>query len=243
MDPVSVGLAGLNVVSGLLGASSAAKARRAAEAARRQALSDFMVESDRRLTELRTQNARALWSATGKGGDALQALGARLGSAMAASGVYNSSATAGALTRAQDNLSASLIDLATRNANAEAEHEARARQYALGQQLDWGTQSLMQAMQSQSEARTGIGNSLLTLGAALGKPNKPSTPAAGLATTPAAGGVQSPIQALQYSLRNQMGVPDGRSFGAYLNGLQGAKVLGVRPFNITLGGVQYANAR
>ncbi len=242
MDPatVSLVLGGANLLGGLFGASGAARARRNAERQRQQLLSEFMIGNDRALDALRMQNARALWGLTGQGGDALQALGSRLGSAMAAAGVYNSSATAGALERSKEDLGAQLLELAARNRAAEASVAGENQRYALGQQLGFASDQVGQARADEGSYRQSIISSILGLGDTLAgmtarKPTAPASsvlPAAPI-TLPGQAGIQTfqltlpgqaGIQTFQQAIRSALAVPDGRSYGPMVNGMQGVKL-------------------
>lgn len=86
--------------------------------------------------DLRGNNQRTLYKATGQGGDAIAALGRRLGSSLAGAGVYNSTATAGALTQAQQQEQAQLAAMAEQQKQQELQANQQNQQYLTGQRLN-----------------------------------------------------------------------------------------------------------
>ena len=97
---------------GLYGALDAQRRQRNAAREREALLQRLSAQYDQQLGDLRSNNTRSLYGATGLAGDALQSLGRRLGDAMASAGVYNSSATAGTLAQANMGQQTRLADLA-----------------------------------------------------------------------------------------------------------------------------------
>lgn len=112
LNAILAGISGVQGIAGLMGASSAKKQ---AQARQQQALVDLSKQLDDEYRQTVENNSRGLYSATGVGGDAIAALGRRLGDSMAGAGVYNSSATAGALTQAQGDQNTALANLASTN--------------------------------------------------------------------------------------------------------------------------------
>ena len=226
IDPVTASLilGGLNMGMGALGASSAARARRAAEARRKALMSDYMQGADANLQTLRDRNARSLWTATGSGADALTSAASGLGDRMANAGVYNSSATAGAVARGQSDLMAQLANLAANNFASEAQMAGQNRLDALRMSMDANAQALAQAQANEAANQGGMMQGMMTLGGGLldkyavapaapsaaGAPNAPV--AAPVTKAPKAtdlypaGTVQSIIQQQQQAGRAALGM-------------------------------------
>lgn len=252
MDPWTTGLMAVNVVGSLLGGLGASAARRRAEEARARALQDYLISGDAGLQALRAANAQGLWQATGQGGDALRALGGRLGSSLAAAGVYNSSATAGALQRAQEAQSASLADLAARNYAQEAQMQAATRQQAMAQQMGWSGQDIAFARDQEAAAKgallqgmiglaqtfapvqkpaatkspTDTQQSVLNLQSPLQSPAPVQAPALRLVSP--TNGLQPSIQTYQQDWRSLFNFPSPRTYTPIVNGTRGTVLQGVR---------------
>lgn len=105
----------LGALPSVLGGLNAASARRRAEAAQQAALNEYQSSFDTQYNNLLTQGSRDLNRAAGVGGDAVASFGRGLGDRLASAGVYNSSATAGAIQNASASTQANLADLAQHN--------------------------------------------------------------------------------------------------------------------------------
>lgn len=243
MDPVSTGLLAVNVVGSLLGGLGASRARRRAEEARNRTLQQYLSSADADLQGLRARNSQSFWGATGQAGDALRALSANTGANMAAAGVHNSSATAGAIAHAQDTLAAQLADLASTNFANESALAAQNRRWALGQQLGFASDDVSQARAQQDAAQQALIGGLVSLASAFAPSGSKATPAPDQAATGRsavldAPAVQAPalqlpslqslLQSGQQSSRAAMGFPDVRSYLPITNGVQGAQPVTLR---------------
>ena len=147
LTSIAQGVGGLSSLFGLLGSSAA---QRRAEQAREAALAQLSSLNDAQYQNSLGQASRDTLSAAGMGGDALHALGARLGDSLSGAGVYDSSATAGALVNAQQREQSQLAALAQSLADSAADRhlqgsltigrlglgEADAQSARAGQQAD-----------------------------------------------------------------------------------------------------------
>ena len=156
VDPLSIGLGvvnGLTSLSGLLGGNAA---RKRAQQAREAAIRDMALQLDNDYQDLVSNNRFNLLAATGQGGDAIRALGSNLGASMANAGVYNSSATAGALTQATDNQAARLTGLATENNFNEKSLLNQNRRYLSNLKLNTANDDLGAANQNLANSKQGL---------------------------------------------------------------------------------------
>lgn len=163
IDPISIGLgaiSGLTSLSGLLG-GNAAQAR--AQAARQQAITDMSKQLDEEYQNLVQRNQHSLNAATGQGGDAIRALGSNLGAGLAQAGVYNSSATAGALTQATANQGAQLSSLASTNQYNQQSLLGQNQRYLTGLKYNLANDQLSQANSDLSGSRQGLSSFLGSL--------------------------------------------------------------------------------
>lgn len=204
MDPISIGLgviSGLSSLGGLLGGEAA---KRRAEQARQRALLDYATSIDQAYQNQMQANQHSLYAAAGLGGDAIHAMGARFGDSLAASGVYNSSAVAGALANAQHSQDQSLAGLAFQNTNAAkqaySEGQRTLSQLRLGQANQQYGEASSQLAGSQQGLSSFLG-SLAQYGLARSGANQVqaslSRPAGGygnmMPLAPGAGMLQSPL--------------------------------------------------
>lgn len=164
LDPISIGLGaiqGLTSLGGLLGASAE---RQRAEQARQQAIAQMSQQLDTQYQQMIQRNNTSLAAAAGTGGDAIASLGRRLGSSLAGAGVYNSSATAGALQQAQAAQDASLSNLAAQNTYNQQALLGENQRYLTGLKLGLANSQYDQSLADQSAARGGLSSFLGTLG-------------------------------------------------------------------------------
>ena len=167
MDPFSAAQMGIGAVSGissLFGMLGDAAAKRRAEMARQQAITDMGAQLDTQSQNMMQNNARNLSSATGQGGDAVASLGRRLAASMAGAGVYNSSATAGAMAQAQANEGAQLAGLGAQNQYNEQSLLGHNRQYLTGLKMNLANQRYDEASQNYQQSAGGLQSFLGTLG-------------------------------------------------------------------------------
>lgn len=108
LDSVIPGIGAVSSLVGLLGASAA---QRRAEEERQRILNQMASQNDAMYENTLGHNFHTLEQTAGLGGDALIAQGRHLGDALAGAGVYNSSATAGALANQANSLNANLLGL------------------------------------------------------------------------------------------------------------------------------------
>lgn len=135
MDPVSIGILGLQGISAVSGLLGAARARRRAREARAKALSSYMASLDAEVNGMYGSGRRSMYEATGLLGDKLNSTGANLGSAMARAGVYNSSATAGALAEMGASGNASIAKMASEIDAAAKQRRNQGLQWIAGQEI------------------------------------------------------------------------------------------------------------
>lgn len=137
------------LVSGLFGESSAQKEQQ-------QAIQSLQASNALQDQQLQESNQRTLFGATGEGGDAIRALGSSLGSGFANAGLYNSSAVAGGLLRAQQNTNTSLADLAAHQQSQEQQLAAQQRNQVAQMQYNLGGQNLGYARTDTATAAGGL---------------------------------------------------------------------------------------
>ncbi|MCW3101086.1 MAG: hypothetical protein JWL77_6704 [Chthonomonadaceae bacterium] len=130
-------------VSSVVGLIQDGQARQRALEQQQQALQAYGQAADQQYQNMLGNNSRTLYGLAGQGATAISNLGANLGSALAGAGVYNSSATAGALAQAQRDADANIGNLAAQNSfNANSfYHQAQQNlaQMRLGQaNIDYG---------------------------------------------------------------------------------------------------------
>lgn len=123
------------IVSGLFGESDAKRQQE-------EAIRQLQQDNANTYQNLQANNQKTLLQATGTGGDALSALGSRLGSSYANAGLYNSSAVAGGLNQAAASQNASLADLAARQNFQSQNLLDTQRNQVANLQLGQGTQNL-----------------------------------------------------------------------------------------------------
>jgi hypothetical protein len=152
---------GLSSVVGLvegLGAQDRAKRARA------RAINDMAQQLDRDYQDLRTHNLQSLRAATGQAGDAIAQLGRNLGSSLAEAGVYNSSATAGALAHAQRSADTALAHQGTQNYLGEQDLLNQNKRYLTGLQYNLGNQQVGEAQNQLGGIAGGLSSFLGSLG-------------------------------------------------------------------------------
>lgn len=164
VDPISIGLGAVQGLSGLAGLLGGDAARRRAEAARQAAINELSGELDTDYGNLVQNDRSGLLAATGLGGDAIQSLGRNLGSSLAGAGVYNSSATAGALQQATAATQSNLAGLAGQNYQNEQGLLNANRRYLTGAKLNLANQQYGEAQGQLSGARNGLSSFLGSLG-------------------------------------------------------------------------------
>lgn len=119
---------------------------------------------DQEYQQLIQRNATSLSAAAGTGGDAVASLGRRLGSSLAGAGVYNSSATAGALAQAQAAQQAQLAGLAATNQYNQQSLLGQNQRYLTGLKLNLANQQYGEASSTLDASRGGLSQFLGTLG-------------------------------------------------------------------------------
>ncbi len=102
-------------VSSVVGLIQDSQARQRAQEEQQQALQAYGQAADRQYQNLLGNNSRTLYGLAGQGATAISNLGANMGSALAGAGIYNSSATAGALDQAQRDAGGNIANLAAQN--------------------------------------------------------------------------------------------------------------------------------
>jgi hypothetical protein len=150
-------IGGLGSVFGLLGAKQAAAA---AQERMRQQLAQMGSQAQQDYQRQYDFNNRSLMGMAGQGGDAIAALGRRLGDSLAGAGVYNSSATAGALTAAQNNEDAQLAALGQNLQNSAAQRLQDEMQHIGGMQYGMNDQLYNNALNQYGQAAGGLSSFL-----------------------------------------------------------------------------------
>lgn len=130
-------------VSSVVGLIQDSQARQRAQERQQQALQAYGQAADQQYQNMLGNNSRTLYGLAGQGATAISNLGANMGSALAGAGVYNSSATAGALAQAQRDEGANIANLAAQNSyNANSFYDQAQQHLAqmrLGQaNIDYG---------------------------------------------------------------------------------------------------------
>jgi hypothetical protein len=107
---------------------------------------------------------RNVYNLAGIGGDAIGALGRRLGSSMAGAGVTNSSATAGALTQAQRDMAAQIASLGQQNLQNELQQQGQNQQWLTGARLGVAQNNVNYDRQNRQNSLGGMAQLLQMLG-------------------------------------------------------------------------------
>jgi len=154
-------LGGLTSLGGLSSSNAAAsRANREREAA----LAELKRLAEQGYADSLQEGRTGLLSETGLLGDALRSLGGNLGSAMAAGGVYNSSATAGALANAQREMQTQLAQTALRNIMAARQQRQSGLSQAANARLGVAGDKYNVAQAGQQQAQGGLMSFLGSLG-------------------------------------------------------------------------------
>lgn len=231
MDPVTIGLASIQLLGGISGMLGASAAKKRALRARQQAIDNMMraMADEERIIQQR--NAYGLMTQSGYLRDALQAQAGGLGSAMAQAGVWNSSAVAGALQKqARDNASV-LADIYNRQMSELEQLRAKNKQFITSQQLGFAAQDYQQALTDEADTFQSIIAGLGAL-AQMGGQNKRSAPTE--TTKPTTGtNVSQNSGILSEWLRKRFQVPTSQKIGVSMNG----------NYNATLPPVSYISPR
>lgn len=209
-------LGGVSAVQGIVGAFGAARRAKAAQEYRIRLLNERKAQMDREFQDLRAGNLQALRRSTGVLGDALRQGGADLGSAMASAGVYNSSATAGAIQANAAQMQAQLADQQARNFQTEQGLLHSGQQDVWGREMGMADADYAQSLADKSAAMQSMIGGINAFGT-------------GIRETAAAKSRQKYIDGLQSVLQkntqNNLGTLGlsgaGRTTGPYVSGMQG----------------------
>lgn len=151
---------GITSLGGLLSANSAAKR---AEQQRQQALLQMTADNNQMYANALNGNNRTLQQAAGVGGDAIASLGRNLGDSLAGAGVYNSSATAGALASAQRGTDTALANQAAQLQLGSMQQHQQGMLDIDRLGLGVAGDNVNYARQGLDQARGGLGSFLGTL--------------------------------------------------------------------------------
>lgn len=151
-------------LSGVVGLVEGLGAEDRAQRARQQAIADMQANLARDYQDLRSRNLQGLRASTGQVGDSISQLGRTLGSSLAGAGVYNSSATAGALAHATQAGDTALSNLGTQNFFNEQDLLNQNQRYLTGLKLNLGNQQYGEAQQQLGGSAQGLSSFLGTLG-------------------------------------------------------------------------------
>lgn len=171
-----IGLAGtvLGLGTSLAGLFGAAAAQRRAEQERQQYLSQMASEMAQSAGAQAGYNRMSLMGAAGMGGDAINAMGKRLGSSLSNAGVYNSTGIGGALVNAQRDQNASLADMGARMAADANQQRYNALSHLSELGAQYSNEDLGYNRNQLGQAAQGFGNFL----SAFGRPKMPAQPGA-----------------------------------------------------------------
>ncbi len=161
LNAIFTGLNGISSLAGMLGGDDAVTQAKKAQQA---AINQYQQSGDQQYQDLVGGQNRNLYSQAGTAGDAIRSLGSRLGSSLAGAGVYNSSATAGALAQGQQNSDAALAELGARyDLNARNLRDQNAQNVA-NMQYGFAKQNYGQALNQQAAGSQGFQSWLGSLG-------------------------------------------------------------------------------
>src|SRR5882757_5540890 len=121
------------LVAGVIGQFDAQRRYNNALKAQQGYINDYAGQADTDYRNLLGQNAAGQYTAAGQGNDAIQSLGRGLGSSLAGAGVYNSSATAGALANAATGQQSALANLIAQNSANALNFKSNNDRFILGQ--------------------------------------------------------------------------------------------------------------
>lgn len=158
---VTTGVSALGAIQGLLGGNAAAaRARQAQE----QAIRDMEAENAQYESNAFGSGRRGLYDLTGTLRDSLEQSGRGLGSAMAGGGVYNSSATAGALANEATSNNQTLGAYSTNLSDMLANLHSKTSNQINGLKFGLASDQLGQAQQQQAGSAGGFASLLGSLG-------------------------------------------------------------------------------
>lgn len=151
-------------ISGVIGLVEGIGAEDRAKRARERALTDLSSHLASQVQQMKERNRYGLNKATGVASDAVHSLGTNLGASLAGAGVYNSSATAGALASATRSADTALADQAGTNYYNEQDLMNQNQRYLSGLQYNLGNQQVGEASQQLGGAASGLSSFLGSLG-------------------------------------------------------------------------------
>lgn len=230
MDPMTTGLVAMQVLGGISGLLGSASARKRAIQARERALQEMMRQLAMTEEAQQRNNARSLYQTSGLMGDALQAQAGALGSAMAQAGVYNSSATAGALQKQARDNAAILADLAARNQFEMEQLRSKNQQYITSQRLGFAQQDYEEAKAAEAGSVQGIIEALKTAAQAGAQRNNKTTTRA-VATEQPKNVAQQTAGDFSEFLRRLTNMKTSQTYGPVMNGAYNATLPQLPPLN------------
>ena len=143
-------------VSGIVGMLASDAAAKRQQRLMEEAINNLQRDSNTDLFNLQGNNARSLYGATGRLSDALQSTGRALNASLGEAGVFNSSATAGALTNQANQGAASLLELESRNRWGEQQLQADTRRDVARMRYNNAAQGYDQAMNERGMYQQGL---------------------------------------------------------------------------------------
>ena len=156
MDPVTLGLMGLQGVGAIQGLLGARRAAALARARRDQAIQDYLASMDSRRQNDAVAGNRAMYGYAGQGGDAIAAAYQTGMANDAGAGVYGSTATAGMRQKALDSLASGIADMDVRNRQHLSELYAEAQGNAARMRACYATEDLAGAQGDYQGAVSGL---------------------------------------------------------------------------------------
>lgn len=152
MNPLEL----LGGAESLYGVLAGGDAKRRAEAQRQALIDAYARELDQQYQNTVGGDAHQLASQAGYLGDGVAALGRRMGSSLAGAGVYNSSATAGALQGAEANAASTLANAGTQLRSHELDMLGANKRQMLGMQMGLANDNVGQARDQYSAGTGGM---------------------------------------------------------------------------------------
>lgn len=228
MDPVTMGLMGVQAVGALQGLLGARRAAALARMRRERAVQDYLASMDARRVNDATAGNRGMYGYAGAGGDAIAAGYQTAMANDAGAGVYGSTAAAGMRQKALDTLASGVADMDVRNKEHLAGLWADAQANAARMRAGYASEDLGAAQDQYAQS---VG-SVSSLAGALQAMQKPKAVApTGVVAAPGAQPGVAPVPAnarldvapltLGTQVQQQFqGVRDnGRMFGLAANGM------------------------
>lgn len=146
---------GISGIVGMLASDAAAKRQ---QRLMEEAINQLERDSNSDLYAMQGQGARELYSTSGRLSDALQSTGRGLNAALGEAGVYNSTATAGALTNQANQNASTLAGVEQRSLDRQQQHRSDTRRQVAGMRYNQAAQGQQQALYERGNFQQGLIN-------------------------------------------------------------------------------------